>query len=228
MRIDISGLEKSYKEPGKKILNGVSLQVSEGEKTIILGLNGAGKTTLIKCLLGLLKPEKGEIKINGSTNLREQRINIGVVSQYNSFDRRLSISDNLEFHAGLYSVARNVARKTIESVCSDFGLSDYLNEKPNKLSGGTLRKAILARTFITSPNILILDEPTTNVDPHYRSVLHHHIDKICVSGGSVILSTHIRDDILESGAATTYILQGAILNRAGVDDVSDFFKIRRA
>lgn len=223
MRVAVDSLGKRYRGEELDIFGSLSLYIVEGEKVVILGLNGAGKTTLIKCILGLLTPDAGTIRINGSENIRRQREKIGVVSQYNSFDRRLTIQDNLLYHAGMYGVTKFDALSRMKDMAEDFGFLKHLEDRPSKLSGGTLRKAVLVRALITNPNVIIMDEPTANVDPQYRNVLQAYLDKVTSEGGSVLMSTHIRDDIVEAKNATIYLLDQKVLRTITSEEIDIFF-----
>ncbi len=223
MRVTVEGLEKRYAGSRDAILNNLSLRISEGEKVVILGLNGAGKTTLLKCILGLLTPDKGTIKINESDDIRYQRRHLGVVSQYNSFDRRLSIKDNIVFHAHMYGISHKLALPTLHEMAEEFGFSKHLDDRPSKLSGGTLRKAVLVRSLVTHPDVIVMDEPTANVDPYYRNVLQIYLDKVTSRGGATLLSTHIRDDIIEAANASIYLLERGLLREISPSEVDVFF-----
>lgn len=223
MRVTVDHLEKRYRDSSNPTLKNLSLGISEGEKVVILGLNGAGKTTLLKCILGLLAPDKGTIKINDSGDIRQQRKHIGVVSQYSSFDRRLTIKDNIIYHAYLYGIKKKSILSTLHEMAEDFGFSKNLDDRPSKLSGGTLRKAVLVRSLIASPDIVIMDEPTANVDPQYRKVLQRYLDTVTLQGGAALLSTHIRDDIIEAKNASIYLLEQGLLREISPEEVEDFF-----
>lgn len=223
MRVTVENLEKRYADSSNPTLSNLSLRISEGEKVVILGLNGAGKTTLLKCILGLLTPDKGTIKINGSNDIRQQRKHVGVVSQYNSFDRRLTIKDNIIYHAYMYGMDNKSILSTMHEMAEDFGFSKHLDDRPSKLSGGTLRKAVLVRSLIAKPDVIIMDEPTANVDPQYRNVLQRHLDKVTSRGGAALLSTHIRDDIIEAKNASIYLLEQGLLKEISPKDVEVFF-----
>ncbi len=167
--ISVSSVYKSIKK--KQVLSDVSFSVNRGEIFGVLGKNGAGKTVLINTLLGLIKPDKGEIKVFGvdlETNLTPIRHRVNLAASYQNLQIQATIKDNLSLFAGLYGVNRPAEK--IARLLNDFGLSDPAakNQKLYHLSSGENTKVMLSKALINDPDILYLDEPTAFLDPQSR------------------------------------------------------------
>lgn len=169
----IISVERIYKRFGEKqILSDVSFSVGGGEIFGILGKNGAGKTVLINSLLGLIKPDKGKIKVFGmdlETNLTSIRQRVNLAASYQNLQTQATIRDNLNLFVGLYGVSRSAEK--IARLLKDFGLSDLAdkNKKLYHLSSGENTKVMLCKALINDPDILYLDEPTAFLDPPSRN-----------------------------------------------------------
>jgi ABC-2 type transport system ATP-binding protein len=177
---------------GKKAVDGLSIEVKNGEFIALLGPNGAGKTTTVNMLTGLLKPEKGRIyydnkAFNGKNT--DIKAKIGVVPQHNNVDRDLTIEQNLMVHCKLFGIKDS--KTAIESALEFSGLSDHRKKAAGKLSGGMKRRLVIARAMLHSPKILFLDEPTTGLDASVRRTMWNFIRSINKKHGcTVILTTH--------------------------------------
>ncbi|MBK6635630.1 MAG: ATP-binding cassette domain-containing protein [Chitinophagaceae bacterium] len=169
--IDIKGLKKSFGD--HDVLQGVDLHVNKGENLVVLGKSGSGKSILIKCLVGLVKADAGDIKVfekdlSGldSKQLNEVRIRIGFLFQNSALYDSMTVRQNLEFplkrHSKdlLASEVKNAVTEALENV----GLEEALEKMPSELSGGMRKRIGLARTLILKPEIILYDEPTTGLD----------------------------------------------------------------
>ena len=152
------------------VLNDVSFSIKRGEYVGIVGPNGGGKTTLLKLVLGLLKPQKGKITLFGK-DPEETRSRIGYVPQYFNVDRQFPINVAALIEAGLLNrcgflpMSKKEARERISEALKSVYLDGYQKRAVGELSGGELQRALIARALVSSPEILLLDEPTANVDP---------------------------------------------------------------
>lgn len=187
--IEVKNLVKTY--GGKRVVDGISFWVKKGEVFGLIGPNGAGKTTVIKILTTLVKPDEGEVFINGLNLFKEpQEIKkiIGVVPQENNLDRDLTVYENLLIYGMLHKV-RDLRRK-IEEVLNLVELWDRRNSLTSTLSGGMQRRLVIARAFLPDPPILFLDEPTVGLDPQMRKFIWELIRRSKAKGKTIILTTH--------------------------------------
>lgn len=167
--IEITDLKKYFKSV--KAVDGVTFSVREGELFAFLGENGAGKSTTISVISGDVKKDSGIVKVNGydiDTDLEKIKPWLGVVFQSSVLDKPLTVYDNLRYRASLYGIIGKDFEDRFNELSSMLELSDIKNRTINKLSGGQKRRADIARAIIHKPKILILDEPTTGLDPMTR------------------------------------------------------------
>ncbi|MDD7466419.1 MAG: ABC transporter ATP-binding protein [Floccifex porci] len=194
--IKISHLNKSYKDV--KAVNDLSFTVNRGELFAFLGVNGAGKSTTIHIICSQLSKDSGEVFIDGY-NLDTQKESIkrklGVVFQNSVLDKDLSVYDNLLYRGSLYGLSKKECQKRIETLSIQLQFKDYLNRSLSKLSGGQKRRIDVARALIHDPEILILDEPTTGLDPQTRNVLWSFIEYLRKEKGmTLFLTTHYMEE----------------------------------
>jgi len=194
--IETFNLTKEFN--GLVAVKNVSLKIEEGEIFGLLGPNGAGKTTFISMLCTLLKPTSGTAKVNGYDIIKEQsqvRKSIGIVFQELSLDNRLTGRENLEMHAGLYSVPKSERKKRIEEVLELVALSDRADELVRTYSGGMKRRLEIARGLIHYPKVLFLDEPTLGLDPQTREHIWEYIKKLAEREHiTILLTTHYMEE----------------------------------
>ena len=170
--IEISNLSKSYND--LLAVSDISFKVKEGEFFAFLGVNGAGKSTTISIMCGQLSKDSGEVIVNGHNldkDIDKVRKDIGVVFQASALDKPLSVKDNLKYRAGLYGICGAEFEKKLNELCKLFDLDEILNRPIKKLSGGQKRRVDIARALLHDPKILILDEPTTGLDPQTRKIV---------------------------------------------------------
>lgn len=198
--IEIKNLNKSY---GKlKAVDDLSFCVKEGELFAFLGVNGAGKSTTINIMCGDLNKDSGDIKIVGYNLDKDIDIikrKIGVVFQNSVLDKDLSVYDNLESRGSLYGILGNELKSRINELSEMLEFKDLLKRSLSKLSGGQKRRIDIARALIHKPSILILDEPTTGLDPQTRKTLWDVIDKLRKEEKmTVFLTTHYMEEAAEA------------------------------
>jgi len=180
--VRIRDLYKSFGD--RKVLAGVNLDLKERENLVILGKSGTGKSVLIKCLVGLLKPDSGEINVLGYDvpslslkELNELRLQVGFSFQGSALYDSMSVRENLEFplkrNLGIYnrSKLRDLVKKSLE----DVGLESAINMHPAELSGGMKKRVGIARTLILNPKIMLYDEPTAGLDPETATEINELI-----------------------------------------------------
>lgn len=194
--IEIKGLCKSYGEV--KAVDNLSFKVKEGELFAFLGVNGAGKSTTISVMCGTLKKDDGEVIINGENIDVESDVvkrSLGVVFQNSVLDKSLSVKDNLKSRASLYGIHGEEFNARLEELMDMLDFKDILSRTVGKLSGGQRRKIDVARALIHKPKILVLDEPTTGLDPKTRQTLWSVIEGLRKNTGmTVFLTTHYMEE----------------------------------
>ena len=189
--IEIAGLNKEYS--GKKVVDGLNLEVGQGELFGFLGPNGAGKTTTIRILTTLTKPSSGQVLINGIDVARDParvKSEFGVVQQHLSLNRDLTIGENLELHARLHHLPAEERRARIADLLDYVALSEHADYLVDDVSGGMKRRAMIARALIHRPKLLFLDEPTVGLDAQTRRKVWDLIRRMNLEGTTVFLTTH--------------------------------------
>lgn len=212
--IEITSLNKRF---GKlTVLDGLDLTIDSGGIFAILGPNGSGKTTLIKSILGMVIPDKGEIKIEGNSVLRKwkYRNEINYLPQIANFPANLSVNE-------LINMVKNLRPKqAFEKVLIErFDLAPFLDKKLGNLSGGTKQKVNLVLTFMFESNLIILDEPTTGLDPisliQLKEIIHEEKDK----GKTILITTHIMSFVEEIADEIVFLLDGEIYFKGSSNDL---------
>ncbi len=193
--ITIHAVKKAY---GKiEALKGIDLEIREGEFFGLLGPNGAGKTTLIGSIVGLVKPNAGEIKVFEHSVLKnplETRKSIGFSPQEVNIDRFFNVRKTLEFQAGFYGYPPSFRRKRSDEMLEQFDLTDKAKVQFYKLSGGMQRRLLIARALMSKPKILILDEPSAGIDVELRYELWTYLRNLNRDGTTILLTTHYIDE----------------------------------
>ena len=189
--IDIQNLVKQFN--GFTAVNDISFSVDRGEFFGLLGPNGAGKTTTIRMLYGFSPPTRGKLRIFGmdiKTDFRRIKARIGVCQQDNTLDPDLSVEQNLHVFAGYFSIPKKEANERTKELLDFFALSHKKDAKVMELSGGMARRLILARSLVNRPELLILDEPTTGLDPQSRHQVWEKLEDLKKIGLTVVITTH--------------------------------------
>lgn len=219
LKFSLQNLHKSF--GSKPVLQGVSLDVQTGESLVIIGGSGTGKSVLLKCLLGLIQADSGNIKMEGNTILKESlsaneaRLkDIGVVFQGSALFDSLNVWENVAFrliHA--QKMPRNDAKNIALEKLASVGLNETVAElSPAEISGGMQRRVALARAIATQPNVLFFDEPTAGLDPIFSSVINGLIRR-CVKdlGATAITITHDMNSARQVGDRIAMLYEGKII-----------------
>ena len=198
--IEIKNLKKYYKDV--KAVDDISFSVEEGEFFAFLGVNGAGKSTTISVICGKEPRDGGEVKIAGYDPVispYEIGKRLGVVFQNSVLDASLTVYDNLKYRAALYNIHGEAFKKRLEELKELFDLAPILTRSVGKLSGGQRRKCDIARALIHEPNLLILDEPTTGLDPQTRRSVYETIHRLRREKKmTVLLTTHYMEEAADA------------------------------
>ena len=194
--LEVTDLVKRY---GSTLaLDGVSLQISEGELFGLLGPNGAGKTTLLSIIFCLLEPTAGSVRLLGRPLTRadrEMRRSIGIVPQELALYGELSARENLLFFGGLYGLDGPELNRRVEEVLLAVGLEDRGRQRAGTFSGGMKRRLNLGAALVHRPRLLLLDEPTTGVDPQSRNHIFDEIRRVHQQGVTIIYTSHYMEEV---------------------------------
>lgn len=198
--IEVENLTKYYGEI--KAVNDITFTVEEGEFFAFLGLNGAGKSTTINILTGTLSKDGGRVTVNGwdiEKDALKIKSEIGVVFQNSALDKHLSAYENLKYRGGLYAVDGVVLRDRINYLAEQLNFKEFLKRPIKSLSGGQRRKIDVARALINKPKILILDEPTTGLDPKTRKELWQFLNDLRKNENiTIFLTTHYMEEAVSA------------------------------
>jgi lipooligosaccharide transport system ATP-binding protein len=193
--IEAKELRKTFGE--LVAVNGISFRVLPGECFGILGPNGAGKTTTIRMLYGFSPLSEGKLSVFGlevQRDLRKIKARIGVCQQENSLDPDLTVQQNLEVFARYFDIPKKEAERKVEKLLSFIALDHRRNAMVNELSGGLMRRLVVARALINDPDLVILDEPTTGLDPQSRHQVWERLEQLKSRGLTILLTTHNMDE----------------------------------
>ena len=193
--IEITGLCKDY--DGREVLRGLDLQVPPGVCFGVLGPNGAGKTTALRAMLGLTPVSAGTIRIFGESMPaagRTVRARCGVVPQADNLDPDFTVIENLRVYARYFGLSRTEVDARIRSLLEFVELTDRADSPIATLSGGMKRRLTIARALINQPDLIILDEPTTGLDPQVRRMIWARLRALREEGRTLLLTTHYMDE----------------------------------
>jgi len=216
--IDVRDLQKRY--GARKVVDGLTLAVKEGEICGFLGANGSGKTTTIRMLCGLIKVDGGGGKCLGLDIMRDTaqiRRQIGYMTQRFSFYEDLTVAENLDFVAAVYELDNR--SEAVRAIIDRMGLADRVDQLAGELSGGWKQRLALAACVMHKPKLLLLDEPTAGVDAKARREFWDIIHDMAADGLTVLVSTHYMDEA-ERCARIVYLSDGKIVVQGTPDEVS--------
>jgi phospholipid/cholesterol/gamma-HCH transport system ATP-binding protein len=227
--ISISGLYKSFGE--LQVLKGIDFTLSKGENIAVLGKSGSGKSVLIKIIVGLLKPDKGDVLVLGKQvdkldrkSLDALRLHIGFSFQSSALYDSMNVYQNLAFplSMNIKNLSKNQIDKAVEEVLEAVGLKDKLNEMPSDLSGGQRKRIGIARTLILKPEIMLYDEPTSGLDPITSSEIIELINEVQKQyNTSSLIITHDLTCAKNTGNRIGMLYEGKFLRLGKFEDVFD-------
>lgn len=208
----------SYKNVKKfygnlKAVNGITLNIKEGEFFGLLGPNGAGKSTLINMLAGLAKPSTGKISVMGydvQNNYQEARHSVGIVPQELVFDPFFNVREMLRFQAGYFGKGKE-NDVWVDEVIERLDLTDKASTNMRKLSGGMKRRALIAQALVHKPPVIVLDEPTAGVDVELRQKLWEFIKDLNNDGHTIVLTTHYLEEAQELCNSVAMLRAGKVV-----------------
>ncbi|NNE05214.1 MAG: ATP-binding cassette domain-containing protein [Xanthomonadales bacterium] len=231
--IKVSNLQKSF---GKvKAVNGISFQARDGEITGLLGPNGAGKTTTLRMLYSLLPPDDGEISIDGLNPVNdalEIKRTLGVVPDGRGLYTRMTARENIRYYAELHGMGNGEVRERIEELTRTLDMADFIDRRTEGFSQGQRVKVAIARAMVHRPQTVLMDEPSNGLDVMSTRALRKYILDLKKNGHSVVLSTHIMQEVAALCDRIVIIAKGEIaadgtsaelLARSGCDSLEDAF-----
>ena len=228
--VHVDGLRFAYGD--RVALDGISLHVNAGEIFALLGPNGSGKTTLFRILSTLAPAPPGRVRVAGhdpATDREEVRRNIGVVFQSPSLDKQLTAEENLVHQGHLYGLRGEDLRGRVAAALAAVGMWDRAGERAERLSGGMRRRVEIAKGLLHHPRVLLMDEPSTGLDPAARLDLWDHLRRVSGEGGvTVLVTTHILEEaecasrvaILDRGRLLACDTPAALKDRIGGDVIT--------
>jgi lipopolysaccharide export system ATP-binding protein len=221
MKLSALNIEKAYK--GRKVVKGISLEVSQGEIVGLLGPNGAGKTTSFYMIVGLIKPNGGSIylddqEITKFPMYRRAQQGIGYLAQEASVFRKLSVEENILSVLQMTDLSKTAQKEKMESLLEEFGLTHIRKNRGDLLSGGERRRTEIARALATDPKFVLLDEPFAGVDPVAVEDIQRIIAKLTKKNIGILITDHNVQETLAITDRTYLMFEGSIL-KAGSPDV---------
>ena len=214
MKLEAIKIEKSY--GSRKVVNGVDLELKQGEIVGLLGPNGAGKTTCFYTIVGLIKPDNGKILINNIDISKEAmykraKLGIGYLAQEASVFRKLSVEENIKAVLELTEKSKDQQNEDLENLIDEFSLQKVRKNRGDLLSGGERRRTEIARALATEPNFLLLDEPFAGVDPIAVEEIQKIIAHLKTKNIGVLITDHNVQETLAITDRTYLMFEGKIL-----------------
>ena len=228
--LKIDNVKKAYIKYnilGKEItkfsaLNGLNLKLEKGQIYGFLGPNGAGKTTTIKCIVGILESDSGDIFIDGQNikdNLTFLKKKIGFLPEQVGLYGTLTANESLKFYGGFYGLSDNEIEKRSENLLSKLGLEKDANRKVNEYSLGMKKRLALCIALINNPEILVLDEPTSGLDPRGVKALRIVLKDLNKKGLTILLSSHVLSEVQEICTHVGIINKGKIIRQESIKEI---------
>ena len=216
--IEFTDVVKSYTQ-GNKALNGVTMQIEDGEFCFLIGPSGSGKSTIIKLITGELKPTSGTVHVNGYSleRIRKREVpylrrTVGVVFQDYRLIEKMTVYENVAFAMRVVGAKESEIKERVPYVLELVGLESKMNRHPNEMSGGEQQRLAIARALVNNPSTIIADEPTGNLDPERSMEIMTLLVKINQLGTTVLVVTHEKDLVNKFEKRVITIDQGRIVN----------------
>ena len=224
------GLNKTYR--GRQVVRDVALRIDGGEIVGLLGPNGAGKTTTFGCILGLVRPDRGRVVLDGADitalpmYVRARR-GLGYLPQEASVFRRMSVEDNLLAILETLSISSEEMRRRASALLEEFGLSRLARQRASTLSGGERRRVEIARALTTNPSFILLDEPFAGIDPIARADLQKVVAHLKERGLGILITDHNVRETLQITDRAYIITEGTILESGPPGELANNPRVRK-
>ncbi|MCL4109567.1 UNVERIFIED_CONTAM: hypothetical protein GTU68_061714 [Idotea baltica] len=208
-------------------VNDISLQINEGVIFGLLGPNGAGKTTLIRMITNILYPDSGVIKLNGHTDGRKRMMQIGYMPEERGLYKKMKVGEQLMYLAQLKNLSYNEAENRIKKWLVRFDITDWYNKKVEDLSKGMQQKIQFISTVLHEPNLIILDEPFSGLDPVNTNLIRDEIYRLKQEGATIVFSTHRMEQVEQICEEIALINQGNKILQGSVKQVKQEYKLNQ-
>jgi len=214
--LNIKDIEKYY--DSVKALKSISLSIESGRIILLLGINGAGKTTLMRIMAGLEKPDKGTLLVNNESKSAQELRQIATMVFQRTAMFNMSVYDNLAFGLRIRGFEEQRIAEKVSQALDSVGLANFEKRKAKKLSGGEQQRIALARAFLINPRIILLDEPTSNLDPYNAMIIEKTIRSIREENRIIIMATHNIIQAKKLADEVIHIHDGKILEMSNTED----------
>ena len=230
MKLSAHNIEKAYK--GRKVVKGISLEVSQGEIVGLLGPNGAGKTTSFYMIVGLIKPNNGSIFLNDQEitkfpMYKRAQKGIGYLAQEASVFRKLSVEENILSVLQMTELSKTAQKEKMESLLEEFGLNHIRKNRGDLLSGGERRRTEIARALATDPKFVLLDEPFAGVDPVAVDEIKQVLIKLKNKNIGILITDHNVQETLAITYKTYLMFEGSILKAGTPEELASDEMVRK-
>lgn len=218
--IKIRNLRKVYGDI--PALCGLTMEIGSCELFGFVGPNGAGKTTTMKIIAGLLRADSGEILIDGervTVHAKKLKGEIGYVPDFFGVYDNLKVQEYMEFYASLYGMSGRETRKRTEELLGMLNMTEWREEMVDSLSRGMKQKLCVARALVNNPKLLVLDEPTSGMEPKYRRQLKELLQQLCAEGKTILISSHNLQELSEMCTNIGVIDKGRLLMQGNVQEI---------
>ena len=230
MKLYTKNIQKSYK--GKNVVKDVSIEVGQGEIVGLLGPNGAGKTTSFYMIVGLVRPDSGEVyldevEITKLPMYKRAQMGIGYLPQEISVFRKLSVEDNIMAILEMTDKSPTQRKARLEELLNEFNLNDFRKTLGNRLSGGEKRRTEIARALATDPKFVLLDEPFAGVDPIAVEDIQSIVSELKKKNIGILITDHNVQETLSITDRTYLLFEGNILKSGTAEELADDEHVRR-
>jgi len=230
MKLYTKNIQKSYK--GKNVVKDVSIKVGQGEIVGLLGPNGAGKTTSFYMIVGLVRPDSGEVyldevEITKLPMYKRAQMGIGYLPQEISVFRKLSVEDNIMAILEMTDKSPTQRKARLEELLNEFNLNDFRKTLGNRLSGGEKRRTEIARALATDPKFVLLDEPFAGVDPIAVEDIQSIVSELKKKNIGILITDHNVQETLSITDRTYLLFEGNILKSGTAEELADDEQVRR-
>lgn len=230
MKISTADLVKSYR--GRKVVNGVSIEISQGEIVGLLGPNGAGKTTTFYMVTGIVRPNAGKVLLDGQPitewpMYKRARVGIGYLPQEASVFRKLSVADNIRLVMEVNGASKKQIAEKTQELANEFHITRLLDAKAGILSGGERRRVEIARALATDPKFILLDEPFTGIDPVTIEEIQEIIDRLKKQGIGILITDHNVSATLSITDRNYILIEGKIIAKGNAKEIQSDSLVRK-
>lgn len=230
MRLHTENIVKKYS--GKSVVNDVSIEVNHGEIVGLLGPNGAGKTTCFYMIVGLIKPNKGGVYLDGVEITREPMYKraqrgIGYLPQESSVFRKMSVENNIRAVLEVAGIPKAEQKERLETLLEEFGLTKIRDRRGDLLSGGERRRTEIARSLAINPKFILLDEPFAGVDPIAVEDIQEIVSKLKAKDIGILITDHNVHETLSITDRAYLLFEGKILKSGTAEELSEDEQVRR-